>query len=464
MRTKKNFQLLNHEVIKPTGTVHIQHKLSLLEQQIWNILFKNAYYDLNKKDVFQIKTSKLKKYFSYGLKNTKHLKECLKLLVETSVEFNIFNKDKKVWGVFGLLAGAVIKDGICSYSYSRELQELMQNPLMFTKVNLLIEQNFTSKYSLFIYELCLDYHGIKQSPMMPLDKFKDYLGLKKTQYPLFKDINKHILKPSIKEINKTTDLFIELEKGKEGRKVVGVKFHITKNPNQPRSTRQDSLFLLEQNPELFKNFPEPRLEAQLPKILNKAKKKLYNSAQREIIREINNLEIFEFSADIIRKIVEDYPVKKIKLAIEDIKDKLKKKAKITNPSGYLLELLNKEEFGKHQEKIAKKKEKVKLKNQKREEAMQKADERKKREEVKRKEEALEWIKVNPDKYDQLAKEYLKNSPFMYVTISEYAQKYFNKEKITKKELLIFLKEDRTYGFNGKILKKIYDEYIDPKSN
>ena len=182
--------LLNHEILKPSATIHIEHRISMIEQQVWNKLFQNAFRDMKENGIFKISVKELVSFFPYEYKNINHLKKSLKQLVETSVEFNVFEKEKKEWGVFSLLADANIKDGICTYSYSRTLEKLMINKEMYTKINILIQQEFTSKYSLFIYELCLDYYKVNQTPMMKLEKFRYFLGMKDGRYSEFKEFNK----------------------------------------------------------------------------------------------------------------------------------------------------------------------------------------------------------------------------------------------------------------------------------
>jgi len=379
MAEKKFPVLLNHEILKPSATIHIEHRINMAEQQIWNKLFQNAFRDMKANGIFKISVKEMVSIFPYEHKNTDHLKKCLKSLVETAIEFNVFEKEKKEWGVFSLLADANIKDGICTYTYSRKLEELMINKEMYTKINILIQQEFTSKYSLFIYELCLDYHKIKQTPMMGLDKFRYFLGLKDDQYPEFKVFNRFVLKPAVKEINKKTELFVEIERGKTGRKISGIKFLISKNKHQPASTTQDSLLPIEEG--------------------------IYNLGEKQKIFDKIKISCPGILENTIKKIIAENSVEKIEIALKYTKERAEK-----NPAAYLNKILKNENFG-EEEIQARKKREENLKKRK-ELFLQKEEEEK--QEKEKKEKVSDFIKKNPEIFEKILKEereVVKNKKF-----------------------------------------------------
>lgn len=61
-----------------------------------------------------------------------------------------------------------------------------------------------------------------------LDEFKSSLGIA-DKYPLFKDLNKRVIKPSIEELNLRSDLIIEYETIKNGRNVTALAFTFKQN-------------------------------------------------------------------------------------------------------------------------------------------------------------------------------------------------------------------------------------------
>ena len=378
--------LLNHEILKPSATIHIEHRISMAEQQIWNKLFQNAFRDMREDGIFKISVKEMVSIFPYEHKNTDHLKKCLKSLVETSLEFNVFEKEKKEWGVFSLLAEANIKDGICTYSYSNSLRKLMINKEMYTKVNILIQQEFSSKYSLFIYELCLDYWGSTQTPMMELKDFRHFLGIEDDQYKEFKFLNLYVLKPAIKEINKKTELFITIEREKIGRKVSGIKFHISKNDNPPLSASQNSLLPIEED--------------------------IYNLGEKQKIFDKIKISCPGILENTVKKIIAENSVEKIEIALKYTKERAEK-----NPAAYLNEILKNEDFGEEEIQARKKREIRKEKDLKKREQENEEEEKEK---IKKKK-ISEFIEKNPKIYSELKKEFTKTTKEKFSSLSGKAK-------------------------------------------
>ena len=63
-------------LIKASGIIHITHKLSLMQHQLWNLLLVYAYPDLNKKIKHKIPLSLIKSYLGYT-RNDNHIKNAL---------------------------------------------------------------------------------------------------------------------------------------------------------------------------------------------------------------------------------------------------------------------------------------------------------------------------------------------------------------------------------------------------
>ena len=66
------------------------------------------------------------------------------------------------------------------------------------------------------------------------------MGLEKEEYPIFKVLNRDLIKPAIKEINDFTNYLVEAESKRLGRRIAELKFRITKVneiPFRSRSSR-----------------------------------------------------------------------------------------------------------------------------------------------------------------------------------------------------------------------------------
>ena len=233
-----------NEVIKASPAIQIQSRISLLQRRAWNVLLANAYNELPDKDIHTVSMAELAAKLGFGDGNQEYLKEMLRSLRSCEVEWNLLNKDnKQVWGVAGLLASVEIEEGICSYEFPKPLRLKLHNPRVYAKLNLRLQNQFRSRYALVLWEICFDYFDTDrdqgETPFIPLEVFKSLMGLEEDEYPIFKELNRNVIKPAIKEINDLTDYHVEVEHKRLGRRIGELKFRITKVKQFPV---QESLF------------------------------------------------------------------------------------------------------------------------------------------------------------------------------------------------------------------------------
>ena len=234
-----------NEVIKASPAIQIQSRISLLQRRAWNVLLANAYNELPNKEIHSISVGELAAKLGFKDKhsNQHYLKAALRELRSCEVEWNILDKDKEEWGVTGLLAEARIRDGICFYQFPHTLRLKLYNPRIYTKLNLRLQNRFTSRYALILWEVCFDYFDTDrnqgETPFILLETFRELLGIESDEYPAFSIFNRAVIKPAIKEINKETDYHVEVEQKRIGRRVAELKFRISKVEKIPI---QESLF------------------------------------------------------------------------------------------------------------------------------------------------------------------------------------------------------------------------------
>ena len=233
-----------NEVIKASPAIQIQSRISLLQRRAWNVLLANAYNELPDKDIYSVSIVELAAKLGFGNDNREYLKEVLKSIVDCKVEWNVLGKDKEEeWGVASLLAEVRIRDGICFYQFPHTLRLKLHNPRVYAKLNLRLQNQFRSRYALVLWEVCFDYFDTDrdqgETPFIPLEVFRGLVGLEKDEYSLFKELNRNVIKPAIKEINALTNYAIEVEQKRIGRRIGELKFRITKVKQIPI---QESLF------------------------------------------------------------------------------------------------------------------------------------------------------------------------------------------------------------------------------
>ena len=233
-----------NEVIKASPAIQIQSKISLLQRRTWNVLLANAYNELPYKDMHRVSIAALAKKLGFKSNNQDYLKETLEALVDCTVKWNLLNKDnKEVWGVASLLGSAEIENGICTYSFAAHLRQKLHNPRIYAKLNLRLQNGFKGQYALVLWEVCFDYFDTDrdqgETPFIPIETFKELIGLAPDEYPVFGFLNRDVIKPAIKEINALTDYCVEVEQKRLGRRIGELKFRLTKVKQLPV---QESVF------------------------------------------------------------------------------------------------------------------------------------------------------------------------------------------------------------------------------
>ena len=241
--------LLNRdEFIKASPAIQIQSNLTHLQRRAWNVLLANAYDELPHKEIHHVSVIKLAEKLGFNSGNQEYLKEVLRSLAECTVEWNILGKSEdKEWGVASLLASARITNGICTYAFAPHLRLKLYNPRIYAKLNLRLQNQFTHRYALILWEVCFDYFDTArdqgETPFIPLNKFKELMGVASNDYTAFKSLNQRVIKPAVKEINELTNFFVQVEQKREGRKIEFLKFRISRVKELPPvEPTQDALF------------------------------------------------------------------------------------------------------------------------------------------------------------------------------------------------------------------------------
>ena len=213
---------------KARPAIQITGNPTLLQRKAWNVLLANAYNELPNMEIHQMQLSKLADGMAYESKNIDYFKGLLGGLSECSVEWNVMSQDGKFeWGKAALLAEVKIKDGVCSYAYSPTMRQYLHNPAIYAKLNLAIQNRFSSKHSLTLWELCTDYKKVGSTGWIDLDKFKTLLGIGLNIYKQFFKFNAQVIKPAIEEINeKQTDFLVTVEFERFKRRVSKVRLLI----------------------------------------------------------------------------------------------------------------------------------------------------------------------------------------------------------------------------------------------
>lgn len=220
-------------IYKESATISIftNSKLNIVDRKLYNILIwvvKNGKKENNERR-YTVPLHNIQDMMSEENVRLTKLKDSLKNLNKTTVEYNVLKKDKEVeWMSTVMLSYARIKDNIIEFEFPLPIEESIFNPRMYAEIDLRIVKQLNNKYSLALYEVLKDYANSPKIPEISFDDLKKTLDVKEESYKKMNMFKGKILEPSIEEINKNTDIELDYEIIRRGNKPVGVQFYINK--------------------------------------------------------------------------------------------------------------------------------------------------------------------------------------------------------------------------------------------
>ena len=228
------------ELKKHAATIHCSNTLSLLQRKITNALLYHAYKELMLKDEHEITVKQLCRLIGYQGNNHAAIKEALKGLISTVIEWNLID-DKtgaENWTASSIIASVSLEGPLCYYAYSPRMKQLLHSPSMFGKIDLVIQSRFRSSYGLALYENCIRYRGLPNTKWFDIELFKKLMGVPASKYDVFRDFKRRVLDKAIDEVNTYSDLIIASEFVREGRRVMKVRFKLKERAKKIRLGNQ----------------------------------------------------------------------------------------------------------------------------------------------------------------------------------------------------------------------------------
>lgn len=220
-------------LIKHLSAVHSSSSLTTMQRKTYNILLKNALKNIHEDRIHSISIKDLKEALGWSEKSNTNddLKERLKELGRTQVEWNILEKDRKnKWTASTLLADVSIKGSDVFYSYSLSLQGVLSSPNVYAKLNMEIQKLLTNKYALIVWEVICGDLSVKSqnkavSDWIQYGKVLDLLDLKgscyEKRYALFRS---QVMAVAVTEINEKSDMKVRVEEQTENRTIKALRF------------------------------------------------------------------------------------------------------------------------------------------------------------------------------------------------------------------------------------------------
>lgn len=219
----------NGLVVKHNDLIEAKYKLNLVEQKIILYTVSQLDRDENNFKLVKVKISDIAELIGNEIHRYTEFKKIANDLMDKKVVLSSRPNLDMRW----LASSEYIGEGIIELEFSEKLiPYLLQLKQRFTRYELKNILSMKSSYSVRIYELMKQYENIGKREF-ELTEFKRCLGLKEDEYSRIYDFERFVLKVAKEEINRDTDLIIDYEKKRKGRKITGFLFII-----EPRDTEK----------------------------------------------------------------------------------------------------------------------------------------------------------------------------------------------------------------------------------
>lgn len=115
--------------------------------------------------------------------------------------------------------------GVLNYSFDKRLVEILQDSAIWGKISIPVLMAFSSKYSVSLYEHICQWTGLTRKSYQDLNlgEFRELLGVEEGKYAAFGALNKHVVKPTVMELNALASFSVSIAPVKTGKKVTHIR-------------------------------------------------------------------------------------------------------------------------------------------------------------------------------------------------------------------------------------------------
>ena len=116
------------------------------------------------------------------------------------------------------------KAGVLTYSFDKRLTEILERSAIWGQISLHVVRAFTSKYAVSLYENISQKVNLSlvQTQHYTLAEFREMVGVKDDGYLVYADLNRHVIKPAVAEINAISHFHLSALPTKKGKKIDGI--------------------------------------------------------------------------------------------------------------------------------------------------------------------------------------------------------------------------------------------------
>ena len=217
----------NREAIKPAELIQVSghHDLTLNARRAITILWYNAHLQgVTESRDYTIEIDDLK---PDGHKGYEMVTEAIEALMRTILTLRLPDgKTRRVQFLGGNdLDSEDRPAGVLTYSFDKRLFAVLKDSTIWGKIALPVLMAFTSKYAVSLYENLAQYSNLSKKTFhdYSLEEFRELMGVPPGRYKTFGELNKHVIKPAIAEVNALATFGISILPVKQGKRVAQIK-------------------------------------------------------------------------------------------------------------------------------------------------------------------------------------------------------------------------------------------------
>lgn len=267
------------KTVDALAMVPTKDRLSLLARKVYNVMMFYAQRQGVDQQIYRARMRDVITALDFNSHNTEPLKEHLRQMVTTKVEWQSPSTGEGArWGVSALIAHAelIYIDGevVMEWSYSPTIKQAILDPERYAKISLQYQAEFKSIAGLSLYEICsrfADNPGGVTS-RQPWGWWRPVLtgspdGAGWGVYEEWKYFKRDVVKPAVAEVSRITDLVVEAIEHKRGRFVSELQFKVARksSPYKPLKAVPSPVNLADIGRAIKHGVPQDKAEKMLEK-------------------------------------------------------------------------------------------------------------------------------------------------------------------------------------------------------
>jgi hypothetical protein len=115
--------------------------------------------------------------------------------------------------------------GVLTYSFDKRLIDILKDSTIWGRIALPVLMAFSSKYAVSLYENIAQFSNLSNKTFQDytLDDFRALLGVPPGRYKTFGELNKHVIKPAVAEVNALASFCVSVLPIKQGKRVTQIR-------------------------------------------------------------------------------------------------------------------------------------------------------------------------------------------------------------------------------------------------